>query len=98
MMNKMSDEGNDDLYDGMGDSSSDEQLTATDEVDFKVSTLVSALGNNAIRQSLCWLLKFYKSNSTSTNHYIICMLRKICDDLELSSMLYQVKTRRILSS
>ena len=39
MMNKMSDEGNDDLYDGMGDSSSDEQLTATDEVDFKVSTL-----------------------------------------------------------
>ncbi|XP_057480402.1 uncharacterized protein LOC130767528 [Actinidia eriantha] len=90
MKNKMSGGNTDDLYDGMGDSSSDEQLPATDEVDFKVSTLVSALGNNAIIQSLCWLLKFYKSNSTSTNHYIICMLRKICDDLELSSMLYQL--------
>ena len=49
MMNKLSDENYDDLYDRMGDSSNDEQLTVvTDEVDFKVSTLVSALPNNAI--------------------------------------------------
>ena len=65
-----------------------------DEVDFKVSTLVSALANNHVIQNLCWLLKFYKSNSTRTNRYIICILRKICDDLELSQMLYQVRTHK----
>ncbi|XP_058206068.1 uncharacterized protein LOC131319704 [Rhododendron vialii] len=90
MKNNKSDEHNGDLHDGMGDSSCDEQLAGTDEVDFRVSTLISALANNNIIQNLCWLLKFYKSNSTSTNHYILCMLRKICDDLELSPMLYQL--------
>ncbi|KAA8539990.1 hypothetical protein F0562_026682 [Nyssa sinensis] len=90
MENKKFDHTNDDLYYGTGDSSGDEQLALTDEVDFKVSTLVSALANNNIIRNLCWLLKFYKSNSTSTNHYIICMLRRICDDLELSPMLYQL--------
>ncbi|KAK2983623.1 hypothetical protein RJ640_023157 [Escallonia rubra] len=72
------------------DSSGDDHLATTDEVDFKVATLVSALANSTILQNLCWLLKFYKSNSTSTNHYIICMFRRICDDLELSPMLYQL--------
>ncbi|KAI8564941.1 hypothetical protein RHMOL_Rhmol03G0222300 [Rhododendron molle] len=90
MKNNKSDEHNGDLHDGMGDSSCDEQLAGTDEVDFRVSTLISALANNNIIQNLCWLLKSYKSNSTSTNHYILCMLRKICDDLELSPMLYQL--------
>ncbi|XP_052180758.1 uncharacterized protein LOC127793960 [Diospyros lotus] len=89
-MKNRSDQNCNDLSDGIGDSSSDEQLAATDEVDFKVSTLVSALANNSIIQKLCWLLKFYKSNSVSANHYIICMLRRICDDLELSPMLYQL--------
>ncbi|KAG5558725.1 hypothetical protein RHGRI_008623 [Rhododendron griersonianum] len=90
MKNNKSDEHNGDLHDGMGDSSCDEQLAGIDEVDFRVSTLISALANNNIIQNLCWLLKSYKSNSTSTNHYILCMLRKICDDLELSPMLYQL--------
>ncbi|KAK3011688.1 hypothetical protein RJ639_010868, partial [Escallonia herrerae] len=71
-------------------TTSDDRLATTDEVDFKVATLVSALANSTILQNLCWLLKFYKSNSTSTNHYIICMFRRICDDLELSPMLYQL--------
>ncbi|KAK4431393.1 hypothetical protein Salat_0901400 [Sesamum alatum] len=71
-------------------SSGDEQLVLTDEVDFKVSSLVYALANNSIIQKLCWLLKFYKSNSIITNHYIVSMLRRICDDLELSPMLYQL--------
>lgn len=97
MKNNKSDEHNGDLHDGMGDSSCDEQLAGTDEVDFRVSTLISALANNNIIQNLCWLLKFYKSNSTSTNHYILCMLRKICDDLELSPMLYQVKNQEHFS-
>lgn len=82
---------NDDLGYSTGDSSGDEQVPATAEVDFKVSTLVSAFSNHSIIQKLCWLLKFYKSNLTRTNHYIICMLRRISEDLELSPMLYQVK-------
>ncbi|GFP81047.1 protein timeless homolog [Phtheirospermum japonicum] len=72
------------------ESSGDEQLVLTDEVDFKVSSLVSALASNTIIQKLCWLLKYYKTNSITTNHYIITMLRRICDDLELSPMLYQL--------
>ncbi|KAJ1385396.1 Timeless protein [Sesbania bispinosa] len=39
---------------------------------------------------LCWLLKFYKSNSPAINHYIISLLRRISDDLELHPMLYQL--------
>lgn len=77
-------------YFGSDNSSGDEQLPLTDEVDFKVTSLVSALANNTLIQNLCWLLKFYKSNSIGTNHYILSMLRRICDDLELSPMLYQV--------
>ena len=73
------------------DSSSDEQKNRIVEVDLKVSSLVSTFANNNIIQKICWLLKFYKSNATSTNHYIICILRKITEDLELSPMLYQVK-------
>lgn len=75
------------------DSSSDDgdEPAAMNEVDFKVSNFVSTFANNTIIQNLCWLLKFYKSNSISTNHYIISMFRRICDDLELSPMLYQVK-------
>ena len=88
---------NDDPCYGTGDSSDDEQLNATDEVDFKVSSLISAFANNNIIHKLCWLLKFYKSNSTTTNHYIICMLRRITDDLELSPMLYQVKLHDLLT-
>ncbi|KAL6509275.1 hypothetical protein OROGR_022585 [Orobanche gracilis] len=72
------------------DYSGDEQPALTNEVDLKASSLVSALASNSIIQKLCWLLKFYKSNSITTNHYIISMLRRICDDLELSPMLYQL--------
>ncbi|KZV33466.1 protein timeless [Dorcoceras hygrometricum] len=81
---------NDDLYLGTDDSSDDEQLVLTDEVDLKVSSLVSALANNSIVWKLCWLLKFYRSNPTSTNHFVLSILRRICDDLELSPMLYQL--------
>lgn len=79
-----------DLSDESCDSSGDEQLIAHNEVDFNVSTLVSAFANNSIVHNLCWLLKFYKCNSVHTNHHIISILRKISDDLELSPMLYQV--------
>ncbi|XP_047324602.1 uncharacterized protein LOC124928117 [Impatiens glandulifera] len=88
--NTRSDKNIDDLNDGSGDSSNDEQIAETNEVDFNVSTMVSALANNSIIQNLCWLLKFYKSNSVRTNHYILIILRRICEDLELSPMLYQL--------
>ncbi|KAF5798186.1 hypothetical protein HanRHA438_Chr07g0300331 [Helianthus annuus] len=77
--------------DSMSDASSDdEQQESTNEVDFKASSLVSSLANSTIIQNLCWLLKFYKSNSARTNHYIISALRRVCEDLELSPMLYQL--------
>ncbi|KAL9412393.1 hypothetical protein AB3S75_045925 [Citrus x aurantiifolia] len=90
MDSRKSDHAENDHYCSTGDSSGDEQPTATNEVDFRVSTFLSAFANSSIIQKLCWLLKFYKSNSNRTNHYIICMLRRITDDLELSPMLYQL--------
>ncbi|EOY23387.1 Timeless family protein, putative isoform 1 [Theobroma cacao] len=80
----------DDLCCSTDDSSGDEQPATVNEVDFKVSTLTSAFANCSIIQNLCWLLKFYRSNSINTNHYILGMLRKITDDLELAPMLYQL--------
>ncbi|KAK9065071.1 hypothetical protein SSX86_016454 [Deinandra increscens subsp. villosa] len=71
-------------------SSDDEQNEPTNEVDFNASSLVSSLANSTIIQNLCWLLKFYKSNSIRTNHYIVSALRRVCEDLELSPMLYQL--------
>ncbi|GAU32321.1 hypothetical protein TSUD_43630 [Trifolium subterraneum] len=81
---------NEDMLDDTGDFSEDEQINAISEVDFNVSTLVSAFANHSIIQKLCWLLKFYKSNSLAINHYIISMLRRISDELELHPMLYQL--------
>ncbi|KAL7106996.1 hypothetical protein ACP275_06G026300 [Erythranthe tilingii] len=78
-------------------SSSDEQPVLADEVDLNVSSLVSALANNSIIQNLCWLLKSYKSNSITTNHYILSILRRICEDLELSPMLYQLSLLTIFN-
>jgi timeless len=80
----------DDLSSGSDDSSDGEEQTATDEVDFKVSTFISAFASNSIIQNLCWLLKFYKSNPKQTNHHVISILRRITEDLELAPMLYQL--------
>ncbi|KAI7754217.1 hypothetical protein M8C21_006447, partial [Ambrosia artemisiifolia] len=79
------------IDDDMSDvSSDDERQESTNEVDFKASSLVSSLANSTIIQNMCWLLKFYRSNSVRTNHYIISALRRVCEDLELSPMLYQL--------
>ncbi|XP_044504324.1 protein timeless homolog isoform X2 [Mangifera indica] len=88
--NRGSDHTDDYLCCSTGDSSDGEQPVETNEVDFKISTFLSAFVNCNIIQKLCWLLKFYKSNSNRTNHYIICMMRRITDDLALSPMLYQL--------
>lgn len=88
--NGKSDSTNNDLDCGSDDSFSDEESSLTYEVDFKVSTLVSAFANSFVIHNLCWLLKFYKSNAISTNHHIIRMFQRICEDLELSPMFYQL--------
>ncbi|KAL4348537.1 hypothetical protein GQ457_17G024620 [Hibiscus cannabinus] len=80
----------DDLCCSTDDSSGDEQAATVNEVDFNVSTLISAFANCSFIQNLCWLLKFYRSNSINTNQYIIGFLRKITEDLELAPMLYQL--------
>ncbi|TMW93204.1 hypothetical protein EJD97_012027 [Solanum chilense] len=80
---KLSDDVNDDY------SSGDENVLTTED-DLKISALVSTLANNATIHNLCWLLKYYKSNSIITNNSVIHILQKICDDLELSPMLYQL--------
>ncbi|XP_064992246.1 uncharacterized protein LOC135584632 isoform X1 [Musa acuminata AAA Group] len=77
------------------DSSSDDQLPETNEVDFNISKLVATFANNYVVHNLCWLLKYYKSNSASTNHHIITMLQRICDDLDISPMLYQLSVLRV---
>ncbi|VAH23136.1 unnamed protein product [Triticum turgidum subsp. durum] len=74
----------------VSDSSSDDCPPATSEVDFNVSRLIYSLANNSVVQNICWLLKYYKTNSFRTNHYIICMLRRFCEDLDVSPMLYQL--------
>ncbi|KAM0938422.1 hypothetical protein DsansV1_C23g0178051 [Dioscorea sansibarensis] len=79
----------DPVYDTDGFSSEDE-VPATYEVDFNISKLVLSFASDDSIRNLCWLLKFYKSNSACTNHYIICMLRRFCDDLDLYPMLYQL--------
>ncbi|KAJ8536836.1 hypothetical protein K7X08_035237 [Anisodus acutangulus] len=86
---KLSDDVNDE-YDQGGDYSSGDENVLTTEDDLKISALVSTLANNSTIHNLCWLLKYYKSNSIITNNSVICILQKICDDLELSPMLYQL--------
>ncbi|KAL9237361.1 hypothetical protein vseg_011919 [Gypsophila vaccaria] len=71
-------------------SSEDEQAAATAEVDFKMTSWLLHLATSSIISNICWLLKFYKSNSTATNHYVLSLLRRICDDLDLAPMLYQL--------
>ncbi|KAK4362997.1 hypothetical protein RND71_018238 [Anisodus tanguticus] len=86
---KLSDDVNDE-YDQGGDYSSADENALTTEDDLKISALVSTLANNSTIHNLCWLLKYYKSNSIITNNSVICILQKICDDLELTPMLYQL--------
>ncbi|XP_068659821.1 uncharacterized protein [Aristolochia californica] len=83
-------EGPNDLPVETGDYSGDDQSSITKEVDFNVSRLVASFASNSCVQNLCWLLTFYKSNSTTTNYCIITLLQRICNDLNLAPMLYQL--------
>lgn len=88
--NKVSDDPDDQNY-ATDDDSDDDDKPETNEVDLSVSNILLNFANNAIIQRLCWLLRFYKSNPENVNNYVISMLQRISDDLDLSPMLYQVK-------
>nr|CAD1824075.1 unnamed protein product [Ananas comosus var. bracteatus] len=85
-----------DIADGTSDYSTDDQVPATSEVDFNVSRLVLSFANNAVINNLGWLLRYYKSNSVGTNHHLISMLRRFCEDLEMTPMLYQLSLLTII--
>ncbi|CAI0546389.1 unnamed protein product [Linum tenue] len=80
----------DDLSCCSDDESADDEPVSTYEVDFNVTTFMKSFANHSFVCNLCWLLRFYKSNSVTTNHYIISMLRRITEDQDLSPMLYQL--------
>lgn len=79
-------------------SSGDDYPTGRNEVDFNITKFVSNFANNSCIQNICWLLKFYRSNSPSTNDHIVFILRHISDKLELSPIFYQVNRRETLSN
>ncbi|KAG9448346.1 hypothetical protein H6P81_014474 [Aristolochia fimbriata] len=78
------------LPDETGDSSDGDQPPITKEVDFNVAKLVGSFASNSCVQNLCWLLTFYKRNSNTTNYCIVSLLKRICDDLNLAPVLYQL--------
>ncbi|CAA6665934.1 unnamed protein product [Spirodela intermedia] len=80
------------------EDSDDDHQPETNEVDLSVSNVLINFANNAIIQRLCWLLRFYKSNPENVNNYVINMLQRISDDLELSPMLYQLSVLTIFYS
>ncbi|KAG0490605.1 hypothetical protein HPP92_007468 [Vanilla planifolia] len=75
-------------YETGGSSNNDEPTT--NEVNFDISTFLFSFATNTVIHNLCWLLKHYKANSASTNYHIVSMIRRFCDDLELSPMFYQL--------
>ncbi|KAH9307878.1 hypothetical protein KI387_035789, partial [Taxus chinensis] len=77
------------LDDGESNSEDDDQGRRV-EADFDIPKFISSFADNTIVRNYCWLLIFYKSNSAATNHYIIRMLQRICDDCMLAPMLYQL--------
>ncbi|KAJ3695187.1 hypothetical protein LUZ60_000564 [Juncus effusus] len=74
----------------LSSSEEEDETPITNEVDFNVERLVMDFVTNTTVHNVCWLLKHYKTNSVRTNHYVVCMLRRICEDLGMTAMLYQL--------
>ena len=60
------------------------------EVSLDVRKCAAKFADNTVIRNYCWLLKSFMSNTVATNHYILCMLQRICKDYELEPMLFQV--------
>ncbi|KAG6548875.1 hypothetical protein Mapa_009637 [Marchantia paleacea] len=74
------------------DDDDDAELESmTKEVSLDVNQLVfRRFADNTIVRNYCWLLKYYTSNSVTTNYYVVRMLQRICEDRVLEPMLYQL--------
>lgn len=89
-MEENCDDRSENLPDDVEGSSEDDNHAGRTEANFDIPKYISSFADNTIVQNYCWLLKFYKTNSLATNHYIIRMLQRICDDCMLAPMLYQL--------
>ena len=77
------------------ENDSDEELEhkterQNQEVSLDVRKCAAKFADNTVIRNYCWLLKSFMSNTVATNHYILCMLQRICKDYELEPMLFQV--------
>ena len=93
---------NNDKFEDRGDhegeeseSESEEEEEEEEEMQTKEETLdvmkvVRMFADNTILHNYCWLLKNYLHNTPAMNYYIVRMLQRICEDLMMEPMLYQV--------
>eukprot|EP00850_Spirogloea_muscicola_P008972 SM000049S16743 [mRNA] locus=s49:408330:413055:- [translate_table: standard] len=74
---------------------------AAEEVPVDFCRCMMPFADNTVVQRYCWLLESFASNSVQLNHYLLRMLRRICDECGLEPMLYQLSLlsafERILS-
>lgn len=71
----------------------EEEEMQTKEETLDVTKCVRMFADNTILHNYCWLLKNYLHNTAAMNYYIVRMLQRICDDLMMEPMLYQVHLR-----
>ncbi|KAG0582042.1 hypothetical protein KC19_3G029100 [Ceratodon purpureus] len=68
----------------------EEEEMQTKEETLDVTKCVRMFADNTILHNYCWLLKNYLHNTAAMNYYIVRMLQRICDDLMMEPMLYQL--------
>lgn len=78
-----------------GEESGDDSEEEEEELQSKEETLdvhkcVRMFADNTVLHNYCWLLKNYLHNTPALNYYIVRMLQRICEDLMMEPMLYQV--------
>jgi len=71
-------------------SDEEEKELQTKEETLDVHKCVRMFADNTILHHYCWLLKNYLHNTPAINYYIVRMLQRICKDLMMEPMLYQV--------
>jgi len=76
--------------DSEDDSEEDDEEVQTKEEALDVNKCVRMFADNTILHNYCWLLKNYLHNTPAINYYIVRMLQRICEDLMMEPMLYQV--------
>lgn len=75
------------------ESEEEEEEMRTKEETLDVHKCVRMFADNTIVNNYCWLLKNYLHNTPAINYYIVRMLQRICEDLMMEPMLYQVNVR-----